>query len=209
MSIYDLILKNGNVYIDNKNIQKVDIGIKSGIISFIGNLNYMQAREIINLKNLLVLPGCIDSQVHFREPGLTHKEDIESGTKGAILGGITSIFEMPNTIPMTTNKNAFEQKLKIAEQKAYCNYAFFIGASKENYTNLKNLELLPGCSGIKIFMGSSTGSLLLSEEEDLEKALKTCKRRVAIHSEDETRLKEKIKLGYPRGPLRRARARNF
>ena len=116
MSIYDLILKNGNVYIDNKNIQKVDIGIKSGIISSIGNLNNKEALEIINLKNLLVLPGCIDSQVHFREPGLTHKEDIESGTKGAILGGITSIFEMPNTIPMTTNKNAFEQKLKIAEK---------------------------------------------------------------------------------------------
>ncbi len=191
MEKYDLILKGGNVYIGENNIQKTDIGIKSGIISSIGDLNSQKSVETVSLHNLLVLPGCIDSQVHFREPGLTHKEDIESGTKGAILGGITSIFEMPNTNPNTICKKTFEEKINIAKQKAFCNYAFFIGASKENFYNLKSLENLPGCSGVKIFMGSSTGSLLVEDDDSLRKILSSGQRRVSVHSEDEFRLRER------------------
>ena len=118
-------------------------------------------KKKINTNNLIILPGAIDSQVHFREPGLTHKEDIMNGTKGAILGGITSIFEMPNTNPSTTTRSALNEKLSIAQKNAYCNYSFFVGAAKENIENLKKLERLPGCCGVKIFMGSSTGDLWL------------------------------------------------
>ena len=138
-----------------------------------------------------MLPGAIDSQVHFREPGLTHKEDIMHGTKGAALGGITTIFEMPNTNPSTTTKEALNQKLLIAKENAYCNYSFFIGAAKENIENLKNLEMLPGCCGVKIFMGSSTGDLLVEDDNSLKKILNSINRRVAVHSEDEYRLRER------------------
>ena len=189
--MYDLIFKNGDVFIDENKIQKIDLGIKSGVISKIGDLNHSKAKNIINLNNLLVLPGCIDSQVHFREPGLIHKEDIESGTRGAILGGITSIFEMPNTKPNTTSLKAFNQKIEIARKKAFCNYAFFIGASKNNYHDLEKLEKLSGCSGVKIFMGSSTGNLLVEDDDNLRKILSSGKRRVSVHSEDEFRLRER------------------
>lgn len=189
--MYDLIFKNGNVFTNENKIQKIDLGIKSGVISTIGNLNNSKAKNIIDLKNLLVLPGCIDSQVHFREPGLIYKEDIESGTRGAILGGITSIFEMPNTKPNTTSIKAFNQKMEIAKKKAFCNYAFFIGASKNNYYDLEELEKLSGCSGVKIFMGSSTGNLLVEDDENLRKVLSNGKRRVSVHSEDEFRLRER------------------
>ena len=146
------------------------------------------------MTNLLVLPGAIDSQVHFREPGLTYKEDIYSGTKGAVLGGITSIFEMPNTKPSTTNQSALEDKLEIAKSSAFCNYSFFVGAAKDNIQDLTNLERISGCCGVKIFMGSSTGDLLVEDDESLKQILKSINRRVAVHSEDEYRLRERKKI---------------
>ena len=189
---YDLGILNGNVYIDGDFIN-TSIGIKKNKISYLGALKAEQCLKSINFENKYVLPGMIDTQVHFREPGLTHKEDIYHGTKGAILGGITSIFEMPNTSPATINAQELEKKIKIAEKQSWSNFAFFIGACKANVSKLNILEKIKGCAGIKIFMGSSTGSLLISEEEDLKIALKTCKRRVAIHSEDEQRLIERYK----------------
>ena len=174
----------------NEKIEKVDIGIKDSKITEIGNLKVNNLKS--DVKNLLVLPGAIDSQVHFREPGLTYKEDILNGTKGAVLGGITSIFEMPNTKPSTTTKEALNVKLKIAEKNAFCNYSFFIGAAKGNIQNLKALEVLDGCCGVKIFMGSSTGDLLV-EDDELKKILNSINRRVAVHSEDEYRLRERKK----------------
>ncbi len=189
---YDLGLLNSNIFVDGKFINS-SIAIKSNKIVHIGDIKSIQCINTLNFENKFVLPGMIDTQVHFREPGLTHKEDIYHGTKSALLGGITSIFEMPNTSPATINEKELLKKINIAEKNSWTNFAFFVGACKENLSNLDKLELIKGCAGVKIFMGSSTGGLLVSAEEDLELALKTCKRRVAIHSEDETRLIERFK----------------
>lgn len=119
-------------------------------------------KKTIDAKNLHVLPGIIDSQVHFREPGNEHKEDMKSGSKAAVLGGVTSVFEMPNTQPSTTNIPNFNQKLSRAQGRYHCDFGFFIGACKENISDLSQLENLPGCVGVKIFMGSSTGHIINS-----------------------------------------------
>ncbi len=185
---YNIGLLNG-IVCSTKGKRKTSIGIKNNKIIKIGKINEDECIKVVNCKGLHILPGLIDTQVHFREPGLSHKEDIFSGTISALLGGITTVFEMPNTSPATINKVELDKKLKIAKKTSWVNYSFFIGACKENLTKLAKLEKLKGCAGIKIFMGSSTGNLLLSEEKDLELALKTCKRRVAIHSEDEVRLR--------------------
>ena len=130
----------------------------------------------MEIKGLLVIPGAIDTQVHFREPGLTHKEDIYHGTRGAVLGGTTSIFEMPNTNPPTTNVSELEHKFEIAKENAFCNYSFFVGATKDNIDDLKKLENFPGCCGVKNFMGSSTGDLLVEDDENILKILKKLKK---------------------------------
>ena len=203
----DLIITGGEVFLPNSSIEKIDIGIKDSKIVELGDLSKKDCEKKIVVNNLIVLPGAIDSQVHFREPGLTHKEDIMNGTKGAILGGVTSIFEMPNTNPSTTTEAALNEKISIAQKNAYCNYSFFVGAAKENIENLKKLERLPGCCGVKIFMGSSTGDLLVEDDDSLRKILASGNRRVAIHSEDEYRLRERkylvedSKVGVSSHPL--------
>jgi dihydroorotase len=171
--------------------QQAHIGIRDGKIAEISTTLSGPGLKMVSAKGLHALPGVIDSQVHFREPGLTHKEDLETGTRGAILGGVTSIFEMPNTNPATTTKELFEDKLNLAKNRAHCNYAFFIGAAHDNAGNLADLETLHHCSGIKIFMGSSTGNLLVEDDESLEKILAQGHRRVIVHSEDEMRLRER------------------
>ena len=191
---FDLLICGGSVCLPNEKIEKVDIGIKNSKIQELGDLSHKSCKLKLDVNNLLVLPGAIDSQVHFREPGLTYKEDIYSGTKGAVLGGITSIFEMPNTKPSTTNQSALEDKLEIAKSSAFCNYSFFVGAAKDNIQDLTNLERISGCCGVKIFMGSSTGDLLVEDDESLKQILKSINRRVAVHSEDEYRLRERKKI---------------
>lgn len=193
---YDLLIQGGTCLLphpsDSGLIEQVaDIAILDGKIEKIRESINEPAKKIINARGLHVLPGVIDSQVHFREPGLTHKEDLETGTRAAILGGVTSIFEMPNTNPSTSTKEAFEDKLQRAANRAHCNYAFFVGAGHDNVANMASLELLPHCSGIKIFMGSSTGNLLVEDDATLEKILAQGKRRVIVHSEDEMRLRER------------------
>lgn len=175
--------------------ERTSIGIKNGKIAAISDqLDPKEAKEVFDASALYVLPGAIDSQVHFREPGLTHKEDLESGTRGAVLGGITSVFEMPNTKPSTTTVEQFAEKLRLAEHRVWSDISFFIGGSPENVDQLHNLELHPNCCAVKIFMGSSTGNLLLADDANLRKVLAAGKRRVAIHSEDEERLKERRAL---------------
>ena len=190
----DLALINGNVFLPSGKIEKINLGIKNSKISYLGNSSNLKAKTNIDVKNLHVLPGCIDTQVHFREPGLTHKEDILHGTKGAIMGGITGIFEMPNTKPPTINRIEFEKKIELAESNSFCEYGFYIGAAKENIEKINELEKMPGCCGVKIFMGSSTGDLLVEDDNNLKKIMKNSSRKIAIHSEDEYRLAERKKI---------------
>ena len=191
--MFDLILKNGSLVTHAGRIE-ADIGISKGKIKDIGQLAPTQADNVIDVKGLTVLPGVVDSQVHFREPGLEYKEDLESGTRGAVLGGVTAVFEMPNTKPSTLTADDLDDKFNRAKGRAWCDYAFYVGCAVENIDKLAELERRPGVSGVKIFMGSSTGNLLVADDATLLKALQTGRRRVAIHAEDEYRLLERKSL---------------
>ena len=188
----DLIIKNGKCYI-NKDLKDVDIGIQSSKIVKIGKLDE-DASQSIDATGLTVLPGCIDTQTHFREPGSTDTEDLASGSRAAIVGGITSVFEMPNTNPATTNKAEFQRKIDLAKNRMYCNHAFYFGATPTNQSELADLKGLDGCCGVKLFAGSSTGTLLVHKEEDIEKVFESTSKIVAVHSEDEDILNLRKKL---------------
>ena len=184
---FDLLIRGGTV-VTPSGIGPADVGVIGGRIAAIGSLAGAKAAEIFEAKGLHVLPGAIDSQVHFREPGNEQKEDLETGSRAAVLGGVTAVFEMPNTAPPTTNRAAIEDKLARAANRMHCDYAFYVGATPANIDELKVLERLPGVCGVKAFLGSSTGTLLLNKPEDILAALKSGTRRVAVHSEDEDRL---------------------
>ena len=188
----DLIVKNGSCYID-KNLKEQDIAVKDGKIIEIGKIT-SDTKETFDAKNLTVLPGCIDTQTHFREPGSTDTEDLNSGSRAAIVGGITGVFEMPNTNPPTSNKIEFQKKLDLAKNRMYCNYAFYFGATADNASDLADLKNLEGCCGVKLFAGSSTGNLLVAKEDDIEKVFKNTSKVVSVHSEDEEILNKNKKL---------------
>ena len=186
---YDVILQGGTCIFPH-NVGKADIGLINGkISSFHPNLQH--TKNIINCTNLVIFPGVIDSQVHFREPGLTHKEDLETGSRAAALGGVTAFLEMPNTKPPTTTCTHITEKVALAENRAFAHFGFFIGATAKNLDELIAAENCSGCVGIKIFLGSSTGDLLLYNQEILEDIFRHTKLPIAIHSEDETRLRER------------------
>ena len=189
----DLIIKNGSCFIDGKLIN-TDIGVSNGKITNIGDLSKENHKEIFEANKLVVLPGCIDTQVHFREPGSTDAEDLNSGSKAAIRGGITGVFEMPNTNPPTSSKKEFQNKLKLAKNRMYCNYAFYFGATPTNNLELADLKNLEGCCGVKLFVGSSTGNLLVDKEKDIEKVFECTSKIVSVHSEDEEILNKRKKL---------------
>jgi dihydroorotase len=180
---YTLIIKNGSCYINGK-LVKTDIGLSGNKIKKIGKIE-LNSSKVFDATDKLVLPGVIDTQVHFREPGSTDREDLESGSRAAVLGGITSVFEMPNTNPPTSNLLEFEKKLNLAKDRMHCNYAFYFGATPDNVNQLSKLKNLKGCCGVKLFAGSSTGKLLVAKEEDIEKVISSSDRVVSIHSEDE------------------------
>jgi len=184
---FDLLVRGGTVATPN-GIAPADVGVIGGRIAAIGSLGDAKAAEVFDAKGLHVLPGVMDTQVHFREPGNAHKEDLASGSLAAILGGVTSVFEMPNTVPPTTTRAAIEDKLARAKGRMHCDHAFYIGATPQNIGALAELEQMPGVCGIKAFLGSSTGTLLLNKSEDILAMLKAGKRRVAVHSEDEDRM---------------------
>ncbi len=188
---FDIIFKNANITNDTSSFTS-DIGIKSGKISEIGDLGN-SSDNIIELDHLNLIPGVIDTQVHFREPGAEHKEDLSSGTKAAILGGVTGVFEMPNTDPSTTNASALKDKFTRAKDRSYCDYAFYVGGTEDNSEILPELEKIEGCCGVKVFMGLSTGSLLVSDDKDLEKILSKINNRASFHSEDQYLLEERKK----------------
>ena len=160
MQTFDLLIRGGTVATPS-GIAEGDVGVIGGRIAAVGALSGAKAAELFEAKGLHVLPGVIDTQCHFREPGNEHKEDLESGSRAAVLGGVTGIFEMPNTSPPTTTRQALEDKLARAANRMHCDYAFYVGASPGNVGALAELERLPGVSGVKAFLGSSTGTLLL------------------------------------------------
>jgi len=183
---FDLILKNGTVHTPG-GTEQTDVGVRAGKIVAIGT-SLGDAGEVIDCSGLDVLPGCIDSQVHFREPGLEHKEDLESGSRAAVLGGVTAVFEMPNTNPNTDTAARVHDKLVRARHRMWCDHAFYVGATADNAEQLRELERIPGTAGVKIFMGASTGSLLVDDDDALSRVLASGTRRVAIHAEDEARM---------------------
>lgn len=187
---FDLIIKNGVCLTPSGRVETT-IGIRGGRIAAIGDLGSAAVAEAFDAAGLHVLPGLIDTQVHFREPGLEHKEDLATGTAGAALGGIVAVCEMPNTKPSTLTEADLADKLARAKGRAWTDHAFFIGAAAENAERLGELERLPGCVGVKVFMGSSTGSLLVGDDATLARVLAHGRRRAAIHAEDEARLRER------------------
>ncbi len=201
MKKYDVILKKGWAVVPSAHqkslkIEQVDIGILGGkIVEISTTLNPKNADEVISLDGLHVLPGVIDTQVHFREPGLTHKEDFESGTRSAIMGGVTTVFDMPNTNPATTSHALYLEKYNLIKQKSHCDFGLFFGATESNATEAQTVNQLPSCCGLKIFMGSSTGSLLVQDDVMIENHFRTASHQkvFAIHAEDEAILKERKK----------------
>ncbi|MCZ0932588.1 MAG: dihydroorotase [Oligoflexia bacterium] len=200
--MYDLIIKKARCLLphpqnENQVIEEeLDLGIKEGKIEKIGGLYKAEAKEVFSAGGLYVLPGLIDTQVHFREPGLEYKEDISHGSLSAVKGGITAFFEMPNTVPPTAQPADLEEKIKRAEKKSWCDFAFYLGAVQENKNILSDIENSPACPGVKLFLGNSTGNMALEDEESLHSVFSNRKRITAIHSEDESLLRERKALAY-------------
>jgi dihydroorotase len=188
---FDLVLKGGTV-VNHDGVGVRDVGVRGGRIAAIGNLDAAAAGEVVDARGLHVLPGVIDTQVHFREPGLEHKEDLESGSRSAVLGGVTAVFEMPNTKPLTTTEATLADKVARARNRMFCDFAFYVGGTRENIGDIPVLEKLEGSAGIKVFMGSSTGDLLVDDESSLDRIIGAISRRAAFHSEDEARLIERM-----------------
>ena len=191
--VFDLIIRGGEL-VTPSGRGRGDAGVRDGRIAAIGDLSQASAGEVFEAAGLTVLPGVIDTQVHFREPGMEWKEDLETGSRGAVLGGVTAVFEMPNTRPTTTDAAALEDKLARARGRMHCDHAFYVGATHENAHSLGELERMPGCCGVKVFMGASTGDLLVPDDEGIEAVLRAIRRRAAFHSEDEARLAERRPL---------------
>ncbi|TIT37759.1 MAG: dihydroorotase [Mesorhizobium sp.] len=188
---YDLILTGGTV-VNHDGEGLRDVGVTGGRIAAIGNLRQASAGETIDCRGLHILPGVVDSQVHFREPGLEHKEDLETGSRAAVLGGVTAVFEMPNTNPLTTSEATLADKVRRGSGRMHCDFAFWVGGTRDNAREVGDLERLPGAAGIKVFMGSSTGDLLVEDDEGVASILRNTRRRAAFHSEDEFRLRERL-----------------
>ncbi|MEQ1698427.1 MAG: dihydroorotase [Hyphomicrobiaceae bacterium] len=196
---YDLILRGGTVVNhDGEGVR--DIGMRDGRIAAIGQLANAKAAQTLDARHLHILPGVIDSQVHFREPGLEHKEDLESGSRAAVMGGVTAVFEMPNTKPLTTNAETLADKVARAKNRMFCDFAFYVGGTRENIADIAKLERLEGSAGIKVFMGSSTGDLLVDDESSLDHIIAKLSRRAAFHAEDEARLNARKHLREPGNP---------
>ncbi len=193
---FDFILEGGTV-VNHDGVGERDIGVIDGKIAEIGALGAASAGERIDCRGLHILPGVIDSQVHFREPGATHKEDLETGSRAAALGGATAVFEMPNTNPVTTSAETLADKITRGTKRMHCDFAFWVGGTHDNVRDIPELERLPGAAGIKVFMGSSTGALLVPDDAGVLAILKATRRRAAFHSEDETRLAERKALRVP------------
>ncbi len=186
----DLILKAGTV-VNQDGTGMRDIAVLNGKIVGIGDISGLVAERTLDCRNLHILPGVIDSQVHFREPGNEHKEDLETGSRAAVMGGVTGVFEMPNTKPTTTTAATLADKVARAKNRMFCDFAFYVGGTKDTLDTINALEQLEGSAGIKVFAGSSTGDLLVEDDSGLEAIISRLSRRAAFHSEDEMRLRSR------------------
>ncbi len=188
----DLLVRGGRV-VSAASVQDADVLIRHGVVAAVAHALTLPAGVTeLDARGCLVFPGLIDPQVHFREPGLTHKEDLATGSLSAIAGGVTSFLEMPNTKPSTTTPELLADKVARGHGRAFADYGFFLGATAENADRLGEWETLPGCCGIKVFMGSSTGNLLVPDDATLERVLRSGRTRVAVHAEDEPRLQQRM-----------------
>jgi dihydroorotase len=196
---FDLLIRGGSV-VNHDGIGLRDIGIRGGRIAALGALGSADAGETIDAAGLTIFPGVIDSQVHFREPGSEHKEDLETGSLAAVMGGVTAVFEMPNTDPLTTSAEALADKLRRAKGRMHCDHAFWVGGTGDNAADIADLERLPGAAGIKVFMGASTGTLLVPDDAGIRAILRKTRRRAAFHAEDEFRLRDRLGCRRPDDP---------
>ena len=196
---YDLLLRHATV-VNHDGTGVRDIAIRNGRIAAIGQLGNEKAAEIVDCGHLHILPGVIDTQVHFREPGLEHKEDLETGSRAAVLGGVTAVFEMPNTKPLTTTAATLADKVRRAHHRMFCDFAFYVGGTRETVDDIPALEQLEASAGIKVFMGASTGDLLVEDAASLERIIAKLSRRAAFHAEDEARLRARAHLRKPGDP---------
>jgi dihydroorotase len=190
-STFEQIWRNGTVWLPDGPTD-CDIGVTGGKVAAILPRGAGSAGTVHDCAGLTILPGLIDTQVHFREPGLEHKEDLESGSRAAVLGGVTALFEMPNTKPLTDTAEAMADKVARAKGRMWTDHAFYMGATAGNAEHMAELERLPGCCGVKIFMGASTGDLLVADDDNLFRVLQHGTRRVAIHAEDEFRMQARM-----------------
>ena len=181
-----LLIRNARLARPDGSIIEGDLLCHDGVIERIAAQITASADETLDAGGNLLLPGVIDPQVHFREPGREHKEDLGSGSRAAVKGGVTSFLEMPNTDPSTSNQAALDDKLRRAAEKCVANYGFFIGATPDNLDEINRAS--PAC-GIKIFMGASTGSLLVDKAEDLERIFANGTRLIAVHAENDARIR--------------------
>ena len=186
MDTNSLLIKNGSL-VNSSGVVKSDIFISGGKITQIGTSLNCEADRVIDASGKYIFPGLIDPQVHFRDPGLTHKEDLKTGSMAAAAGGITTFFEMPNTNPSTITLEKLEEKYKVASEKCITNFSFFFGATNDNIEEIKKMD---NTCGLKIFMGSSTGDLLVDDYEALDRIFSCCDKIIAVHAEDEEILKE-------------------
>jgi dihydroorotase len=194
---YDLLIRGGTCVLPWGQ-EVTDVGVRNGRIAALGVPG--SATTTIDARGLHVLPGLIDPHVHFRDPGDKTVESIPTGTLGAVLGGLAAVFDMPNTSPSVVDQEMMSWKQKYVEEVAWCDMGLYVGGTKTNIPELAGLELCPGCCGIKIFAGSSTGDLMVEDDEHLEKIMRSGRRRIAYHSEDEYRLqarKAMFKSGDP------------
>jgi dihydroorotase len=188
-----IILRNATLVNDGKEIA-ADVLIENGIIAKIGgSLNVEGNAEERNCEGLLLFPGCIDDQVHFREPGLTHKANIATESRAAVAGGITSFMEMPNTVPNTLTQELLADKYEIAAKTSFANYSFFMGASNDNLGEVLKTDTRNVC-GVKIFMGSSTGNMLVDQEQTLDRLFSEVPMLIATHCEDEATIRRNLEI---------------
>ena len=198
---YDLLVRGGTCVLPWGEAE-ADVGILDGRVKAVGNLAGEEADETIEARGLHVLPGLIDSHVHFRDPGDPSIETLEAGTRGAVLGGLTAIFDMPNTTPPVVDRAGLDTKRASLDGRAWCDVGLYVGGTKTNIDELAKLELEPGVCAIKIFAGSSTGTLMVEDDEHIELVMRAGRRRIAFHSEDEYRLQARKTLFHSGMPYR-------